>query len=449
MTKLNKDNPSNIIINISGQNFVSTVGTLLKYPKSRLGKLVRNDPSGTNYFFESDAEIFKEVLKFYIGGELHCPKNICYSDFLSHLEFWEVAAENISECCIQEAKSSSDLDKQFDYFNKNVKAKTYGGSKNQKAYLIWCFLTDPFGPDTQYRAGSKAFAVGYLLFTLFSALQSAISTLPAAWNNVETNSSSQPTRLPDIKYNTSCEGYNDMWLVLIPDVFGYLNLLCFIVYAIEIWIRFITCPNKRKFWKSINGVDMLISLTETVFYVIALFGIFVVVPNADQFENSSSLCVAAFCAQMIIVGVGQMRYLRLLSYASVYSGLKVLLITFYRSWKELILLVSLLTMSVLIFGPMIYFSSITATDQENTISSVPSAYWFVIVTMTTVGYGDMYPTTFPGYLVTIVVMLVGLTITALPIAIVGGNFAVVYEHNQKREKEELKANYNSTPEISK
>ena len=58
-----------------------------------------------------------------------------------------------------------------------------------------------------------------------------------------------------------------------------------------------------------------------------------------------------------------------------------------------------------------------------------------MVTMTTVGYGDIYPATLPGYLITVIVMIAGLTITALPIAIVGGNFSVVYEYNQKREKE--------------
>lgn len=55
--------------------------------------------------------------------------------------------------------------------------------------------------------------------------------------------------------------------------------------------------------------------------------------------------------------------------------------------------------------------------------------------MTTVGYGDMYPTTIPGYLATVIVMIIGITITALPIAIVGGNFATVYEYNQKRERQ--------------
>lgn len=62
------------------------------------------------------------------------------------------------------------------------------------------------------------------------------------------------------------------------------------------------------------------------------------------------------------------------------------------------------------------------------------AYWLVLVTMTTVGYGDVYPTSLGGYIIVTVIMILGLTLTALPIAIVGGNFTVVYEYSQKVNK---------------
>lgn len=58
-----------------------------------------------------------------------------------------------------------------------------------------------------------------------------------------------------------------------------------------------------------------------------------------------------------------------------------------------------------------------------------------MVTMTTVGYGDKVPATIPGYFAAIFVMITGLVITALPIAIIGENFTIVYEYNQKLEKQ--------------
>ncbi|KAF6036307.1 hypothetical protein EB796_005382 [Bugula neritina] len=57
-----------------------------------------------------------------------------------------------------------------------------------------------------------------------------------------------------------------------------------------------------------------------------------------------------------------------------------------------------------------------------------------MVTMTTVGFGDIYPTTIASYIVLVVVMVVGLMVTALPVAIIGGNFTLVYEYNDKRNK---------------
>lgn len=54
------------------------------------------------------------------------------------------------------------------------------------------------------------------------------------------------------------------------------------------------------------------------------------------------------------------------------SGLKVLLITLYRSWKEVLLLVALLAMSVLIFGPLVYFAIFTSLKEGQPLNSMPA-----------------------------------------------------------------------------
>lgn len=52
--------------------------------------------------------------------------------------------------------------------------------------------------------------------------------------------------------------------------------------------------------------------------------------------------------------------------------------------------------------------------------------------MTTVGYGDYYPVTPGGYLVGGFCALSGLIMTALPVAVIGSNFNLYWEHNKKR-----------------
>lgn len=62
--------------------------------------------------------------------------------------------------------------------------------------------------------------------------------------------------------------------------------------------------------------------------------------------------------------------------------------------------------------------------------------------MTTVGYGDYHPVTAPGYIVGALCAVSGIIISALPVAIIGNNFSIYWQHNQKR-KQLLKAKLES------
>ena len=54
-----------------------------------------------------------------------------------------------------------------------------------------------------------------------------------------------------------------------------------------------------------------------------------------------------------------------------FSGLKVMLISLYRSWREILLLVILLGIAVLVFGPLVYFMTDAINPEESKISSIP------------------------------------------------------------------------------
>lgn len=62
-----------------------------------------------------------------------------------------------------------------------------------------------------------------------------------------------------------------------------------------------------------------------------------------------------------------------------------------------------------------------------TFTDMPAALWFTMVTVTTVGYGDLSPTTWRGQLFCIVVILTGIIFLAMPLAIVGNNFTSTFE----------------------
>ena len=66
--------------------------------------------------------------------------------------------------------------------------------------------------------------------------------------------------------------------------------------------------------------------------------------------------------------------------------------------------------------------------------SIPLGLWWAIVTMTTIGYGDMSPKTYLGMFVGSLCALTGVLTIALPVPVIVSNFALFYSHTQARAK---------------
>ena len=77
--------------------------------------------------------------------------------------------------------------------------------------------------------------------------------------------------------------------------------------------------------------------------------------------------------------------------------------------------------------------------EETPFTSIPACFWWVMVTATTVGYGDMSPTTAWGQIVGCITFYFGIMVLALPITIIGANYAEEYAREIDDEIDALSA----------
>ncbi len=136
-----------------------------------------------------------------------------------------------------------------------------------------------------------------------------------------------------------------------------------------------------------------------------------------------------------------------------------------RSAQPLSLLFYFMLIANILFASAIYYAeamspSANPSDIDNfgdplpafPFDSIPRAMYWCMVTMTTVGYGDMYPITLIGRIVAVITMLSGIVVLAMPITLIGSNFVEEYrksQANELKEKRRKESNAKAIEEIRK
>ena len=118
-----------------------------------------------------------------------------------------------------------------------------------------------------------------------------------------------------------------------------------------------------------------------------------------------------------------------------FAGLQILGQTIKASMRELGLLIFFLLICVILFSSAVYFAE---ADKANShFQSIPEAFWWAVVTMTTVGYGDMMPTTSWGKLVGSLCAIAGVLTIALPVPVIVSNFNYFYHREVDSDERSL------------
>jgi voltage-gated potassium channel len=115
-----------------------------------------------------------------------------------------------------------------------------------------------------------------------------------------------------------------------------------------------------------------------------------------------------------------LRLLRLMKLTHYFSGLNVFFTVLRKEARTLLSAVFTIAMLVVVAASLMY--TLEHDAQPEAFGSIPSAIWWAVVTMTTVGYGDVTPITGIGRVIAAIIMLLGVGIVALPAGMLAARF---------------------------
>ena len=190
----------------------------------------------------------------------------------------------------------------------------------------------------------------------------------------------------------------------------YMEIICVTWFTLEFAARLVFTGDKVAFFKSLmNWIDFC-----------AIFPFFL---ELMLRKNNMRTIVVLRVVRIT-------RLFRIFKLSRHSYGLQILGHTLKSSCRELFLLVFFLSIAVIIFSSLIYYAE--KDLQGDKFDSIPGSFWWSVVTMTTIGYGDIVPKTAPGKCVGIMCALCGVLVIALPIPVIVNNFSLYYSHAQAR-----------------
>jgi hypothetical protein len=283
---------------------------------------------------------------------------------------------------------------------------------------IWALLDDP-------RSSSQAWWFSWTISALIlaSAISFVLETVPAY------------------------ERYQIWWV---------LEAVFMIVFSLEIAARFLTFPGTNgEFWDDFMNVIDVVSVMP--FYVMLFFH--------QEMVDTRILRI--------------IRLVRIFKFGRYYEPLLLITETFSRSLFSLCLCVFFMLVGIIFFATLLWFlekgtwnhsfqcyrRELCTTPERGSWSSehgcfmytdaacspfqsIPTAFWWAITTMTTVGYGDTYPVTGGGRTVAAFAMVSGILCVALPTTILAVEFADKYQVmlEQKKAAEIQRSRHKMSPE---
>ncbi|XP_051509960.1 potassium voltage-gated channel subfamily D member 3-like isoform X1 [Myxocyprinus asiaticus] len=386
-TNKNKRQDELIILNVSGRRFQTWRNTLDRYPDTLLGSSEKEfffNEETREYFFDRDPDVFRSILNFYRTGKLHYPRYECISAYDEELAFFGIIPEIISDCCYEEYKDRKreNIERLMDDLEDNKDSKLPNMTFRE---TMWRAFENP---HTSTMALVFYYVTGF--FIAISVITNVVETVPCG--------------LMMNQRDIPCgERYTESFFCM--------DTACVMIFTVEYLMRLFAAPSRYRFMRSVMSIIDVVAILP---YYIGLF-----MTNNEDVSGA-------------FVTLRVFRVFRIFKFSRHSQGLRILGYTLKSCASELGFLLFSLSMAIIIFATVMFYAEKGSTSSKFT--SIPASFWYTIVTMTTLGYGDMVPKTIAGKIFGSICSLSGVLVIALPVPVIVSNFSRIYHQNQRADK---------------
>jgi voltage-gated potassium channel len=204
------------------------------------------------------------------------------------------------------------------------------------------------------------------------------------------------------------------------DVFEDITLVIFVSeYLLRVWTADFKFPDEGSYWRScwrfVSSGTGIIDLLAVFPLVVQFF-----VPYFIDFD-----------LRMIRI-LKVTRMLRVLKLSSFTSSVIVVGDVFFEKRYELGITMFTTFIVMLVASTLMYY--LEHEVQPDKFTNIISTMWWAVATLTTVGYGDIYPITGWGQFAGSIIAILGLGVVALPTGIIGAAFIEKIEKQQEEER---------------
>lgn len=408
MLDMDMDNDSNerVFINIAGLRYETQLGTLNQFPDTLLGdpdkRIKYFDPLRNEYFFDRNRPSFDGILYFYqSGGKIRRPVNVSIDVFADEIRFYQLG---------EEAMERFREDEGF------IKEEEKPLPQNEFQKQVWLIFEYP-----ESSSPARGIAIVSVIVITISIITFCLETLPEFRDErelpVTVRGDNSTTVRPSLTFT---------------DPFFIIETTCVIWFTFELFVRFFACPSKAEFSKTIMNIIDIMSIMP---YFITV-GTELAEQQGEEHQNGQQAMSLAILRVIRLV-----RVFRIFKLSRHSKGLQILGQTLKASMRELGLLIFFLFIGVILFSSAVFFAE--ADEPESHFSSIPDAFWWAVVTMTTVGYGDMRPVTVGGKIVGSLCAIAGVLTIALPVPVIVSNFNYFYHRETDQDQSSLKDDNNA------